>query len=159
MGARRDSTRGIRDAPVDRGGGQARFPETGEVVSSIYTVMRVLSAACEFVLLYPMYSIGENVKVLVDRSDGSYCFRLHKDRVYYVRWDTHTYTTHTHTHTHTHACTHARTHAHMHTRTHSHVHTLVPSTYMNTCSCAQPLCLCGDTIGGQTQSQSRPRSP
>lgn len=30
-------------------------------------------------------SIGENVKLLVDRPDGSYCFRLHKDRVYYVR--------------------------------------------------------------------------
>lgn len=28
--------------------------------------------------------IGENVKLLVDRPDGSYCFRLHKDRVYYV---------------------------------------------------------------------------
>lgn len=28
--------------------------------------------------------IGENVKLLVDRPDGNYCFRLHKDRVYYV---------------------------------------------------------------------------
>ena len=31
------------------------------------------------------YSIGENVKILVNRPDGSYCFRLHKERVYYVR--------------------------------------------------------------------------
>ncbi|WAR14443.1 NIP7-like protein, partial [Mya arenaria] len=29
--------------------------------------------------------IGENIKMLLDRPDGSYCFRLHKDRVYYVR--------------------------------------------------------------------------
>merc|ERR1712212_884166 len=28
--------------------------------------------------------IGENIKLLVDRPDGSYCFRLHNDRVYYV---------------------------------------------------------------------------
>jgi len=28
--------------------------------------------------------IGENVKLLLDRPDGSYCFRLHKDRVFYV---------------------------------------------------------------------------
>ena len=31
-------------------------------------------------------SIGENIKLLVDRPDGSYCFRLHNDRVYYMRW-------------------------------------------------------------------------
>ena len=30
-------------------------------------------------------SIGENLQLLVDRPDGTYCFRLHKDRVYYVR--------------------------------------------------------------------------
>lgn len=30
------------------------------------------------------FSIGENVKLLIDRPDGRYCFRLHKDRVYYV---------------------------------------------------------------------------
>lgn len=28
--------------------------------------------------------IGENIKLLIDRSDGAYCFRLHRDRVYYV---------------------------------------------------------------------------
>ena len=28
--------------------------------------------------------IGENIKQLIDRSDGTYCFRLHRDRVYYV---------------------------------------------------------------------------
>ncbi|XP_065556647.1 60S ribosome subunit biogenesis protein NIP7 homolog [Artemia franciscana] len=28
--------------------------------------------------------IGENIKLLIDRSDGPYCFRLHKDRVYYM---------------------------------------------------------------------------
>uniref|UniRef100_A0A3Q2P642 60S ribosome subunit biogenesis protein NIP7 homolog n=1 Tax=Fundulus heteroclitus TaxID=8078 RepID=A0A3Q2P642_FUNHE len=29
--------------------------------------------------------IGENIKLLVDRPDGTYCFRLHQDRVYYMR--------------------------------------------------------------------------
>lgn len=28
--------------------------------------------------------IGENIKLLLDRPDGTYCFRLHKDRVFYV---------------------------------------------------------------------------
>ena len=28
--------------------------------------------------------IGENIKLLLERADGVYCFRLHKDRVYYV---------------------------------------------------------------------------
>eukprot|EP00735_Rhodelphis_limneticus_P005363 TRINITY_DN17175_c0_g1::TRINITY_DN17175_c0_g1_i1::g.11685::m.11685 TRINITY_DN17175_c0_g1::TRINITY_DN17175_c0_g1_i1::g.11685 ORF type:complete len:195 (-),score=19.88,sp/A4QND5/NIP7_XENTR/76.54/4e-103,UPF0113/PF03657.8/1e-05,Nol1_Nop2_Fmu_2/PF13636.1/3.4e+03,Nol1_Nop2_Fmu_2/PF13636.1/0.054,Nol1_Nop2_Fmu_2/PF13636.1/7.2e+02,PUA/PF01472.15/2.1e+03,PUA/PF01472.15/0.083 TRINITY_DN17175_c0_g1_i1:5-547(-) len=27
--------------------------------------------------------IGRNIKLLIDRPDGNYCFRLHKDRVYY----------------------------------------------------------------------------
>lgn len=30
-------------------------------------------------------SIGENIQLLVDRPDGTYCFRLHRDRVYYLR--------------------------------------------------------------------------
>lgn len=30
------------------------------------------------------YSIGSNVKNLIDRPDGVYCFRENKDRVYYV---------------------------------------------------------------------------
>uniref|UniRef100_F6ZQP1 60S ribosome subunit biogenesis protein NIP7 homolog n=1 Tax=Ornithorhynchus anatinus TaxID=9258 RepID=F6ZQP1_ORNAN len=28
--------------------------------------------------------IGENIQLLVDRPDGTYCFRLHNERVYYV---------------------------------------------------------------------------
>ena len=28
--------------------------------------------------------IGENVRQLIDRTDGVYCFRLHRERVYYV---------------------------------------------------------------------------
>ena len=28
--------------------------------------------------------IGQGIKALVDRPDGRYCFRLHRDRVYYV---------------------------------------------------------------------------
>ena len=28
--------------------------------------------------------IGDNIKLLIDRDDGVYCFRLHKERVYYV---------------------------------------------------------------------------
>ncbi|VDD89137.1 unnamed protein product, partial [Enterobius vermicularis] len=27
--------------------------------------------------------IGENVRLLIERDDGRYCFRVHKDRVYY----------------------------------------------------------------------------
>lgn len=29
--------------------------------------------------------IGKNIKNLIDRSDEPYCFRLHKNRVFYVR--------------------------------------------------------------------------
>lgn len=29
--------------------------------------------------------IGKNIKSLIDRPDEPYCFRLHKNRVYYVR--------------------------------------------------------------------------
>lgn len=29
-------------------------------------------------------SIGRNIKHLIERSDEDYCFRLHKDRVFYV---------------------------------------------------------------------------
>ncbi|CAG0915771.1 unnamed protein product [Notodromas monacha] len=28
--------------------------------------------------------IGDNVKALLDRADGRYCFRLHKERIYYM---------------------------------------------------------------------------
>uniref|UniRef100_A0A8C0Y5S6 60S ribosome subunit biogenesis protein NIP7 homolog n=1 Tax=Cyprinus carpio carpio TaxID=630221 RepID=A0A8C0Y5S6_CYPCA len=29
-------------------------------------------------------AIGENIRLLIDRPDGTYCFRLHNDRVYYM---------------------------------------------------------------------------
>lgn len=35
-------------------------------------------------MYYYISSIGDNVKVLVNRPDGIYCFREKKDRVYYV---------------------------------------------------------------------------
>ena len=41
----------------------------------------VVDLLCDCVV----FSIGENIKLLIDRPDGVYCFRLHKDRVYYVR--------------------------------------------------------------------------
>merc|ERR1712168_1569881 len=31
--------------------------------------------------------IGENIKLLIDRPDGNYCFRLAKERIFYVRED------------------------------------------------------------------------
>jgi 60S ribosome subunit biogenesis protein NIP7 len=31
--------------------------------------------------------IGDNVRLLIDRSDGTYCFRFHRDRVYYCKED------------------------------------------------------------------------
>lgn len=30
--------------------------------------------------------IGKNIEQLINRPDETYCFRLHKDRVYYVRY-------------------------------------------------------------------------
>ncbi|KAK3106206.1 hypothetical protein FSP39_015180, partial [Pinctada imbricata] len=33
------------------------------------------------------FSIGENIKLLLDRPDGVYCFRLHRNRVFYIRED------------------------------------------------------------------------
>lgn len=30
--------------------------------------------------------IGKNIEQLINRPDEKYCFRLHKDRVYYVRY-------------------------------------------------------------------------
>merc|ERR1711881_604157 len=30
------------------------------------------------------YYIGANVVKLIDRNDGTYCFRLHKERIYYA---------------------------------------------------------------------------
>ncbi|KAL7672125.1 hypothetical protein ACOME3_007019 [Neoechinorhynchus agilis] len=33
------------------------------------------------------FFIGDNIKLLIDRADGEYGFRLHKDRVYYSRLD------------------------------------------------------------------------
>lgn len=36
--------------------------------------------------LFVIRSIGENIKILVDRTDGIYVFRLNKERVYYVRF-------------------------------------------------------------------------
>lgn len=29
--------------------------------------------------------VGKNLKSLIDRQDEPYCFRLHKNRVYYVK--------------------------------------------------------------------------
>ena len=34
--------------------------------------------------MIPICSIGRNIKHMIDRPDEPYCFRLHKDRVYYV---------------------------------------------------------------------------
>ncbi|XP_064642614.1 60S ribosome subunit biogenesis protein NIP7 homolog isoform X2 [Lineus longissimus] len=31
-----------------------------------------------------MVCIGENIKLLIDRPDGTYCFRYHRDRIFYV---------------------------------------------------------------------------
>ena len=31
-----------------------------------------------------IFSIGDNVRQLIDRPDGMYCFRLHRDRIYYA---------------------------------------------------------------------------
>ena len=59
----------------------------------VYVVLRVwrrgrASVAvngARFLTCAVLCSIGPNVKLLLDRPDGTYCFRLHEDRVYYVR--------------------------------------------------------------------------
>ena len=33
----------------------------------------------------PCFSLGRNIKLLLERPDGEYCFRLHRDRVFYLR--------------------------------------------------------------------------
>ncbi|KOB67090.1 Uncharacterized protein OBRU01_19128 [Operophtera brumata] len=35
-------------------------------------------------VFFSYFSIGVNVKLLIDRPDGTYCFREKKDRVYYI---------------------------------------------------------------------------
>lgn len=31
-----------------------------------------------------MFSIGRNINLLIDRPDEPYCFRLHRERVFYI---------------------------------------------------------------------------
>lgn len=50
------------------------------IVNNTISYLQVLS------LTYP-FSIGSNIKHLIDRPDETYCFRLQKDRVYYVRYE------------------------------------------------------------------------
>jgi len=70
------------DAPFDGGGDQNLLREARQIV-------RI--RACRAVLVNqpvnsPLrHSIGRNIKYLIDRKDETYVFRLHKDRVYYVR--------------------------------------------------------------------------
>ena len=54
-------------------------------INSIFANMRPLTEE-ETKIFFEKLSkyIGENVKHLIDRSDGTYCFRLHRERVYYV---------------------------------------------------------------------------
>ena len=40
---------------------------------------------CYYMTIFSLFlSVGENIKLLIDRPDGRYCFRLHRDRVYYM---------------------------------------------------------------------------
>lgn len=34
--------------------------------------------------MFHFSSIGDNIKALLDRPDGIYCFRLNKDRIFYA---------------------------------------------------------------------------
>jgi len=38
----------------------------------------------KFIAWFLLFSIGANIKLLIDRPDGTYCFREKKNRVYYV---------------------------------------------------------------------------
>ena len=44
----------------------------------------LLTAETAQPLFLQPHSIGRNIKHLIDRQDEPYCFRLHKERVYYV---------------------------------------------------------------------------
>lgn len=58
--------------------------------TSILFLILLHSCLLYYQHLFPLplrNSIGTNLKLLVERSDGEYCFRLHRDRVYYVRED------------------------------------------------------------------------
>ena len=65
----------------------------GSVSPHHVCMMEINNCVCVFLCLVTflmffitcIYSIGENVKLLVDRPDGNFCFRLHKDKVYYVK--------------------------------------------------------------------------
>lgn len=49
--------------------------------------MLLISHGCHAIvcnLNFDFYSIGPNVKLLIDRPDGTYCFREQKNRVYYI---------------------------------------------------------------------------
>ena len=43
-----------------------------------------LCVTCIYLFVFLYFSIGSNVKLLIDRPDGTYCFREQKNRVYYV---------------------------------------------------------------------------
>lgn len=40
-----------------------------------------------FSFFFSVESLGPNVRLLLDRPDGVFCFRLHRDRVFYVSED------------------------------------------------------------------------
>jgi ribosome biogenesis protein Nip4 len=44
----------------------------------LFVILILFFSRCLF-----LFSIGRNIRHLIDRPDGAYCFRLQKDRVYY----------------------------------------------------------------------------
>lgn len=55
-------------------------PQEKTLVYINLIIIKFVSNHCVFFC----FSIGGNVKILIDRPDGAYCFRERKDRVYYL---------------------------------------------------------------------------
>ncbi|GAB1603346.1 60S ribosome subunit biogenesis protein NIP7 homolog [Argonauta hians] len=51
----------------------------------IFNMRPLTDEECELFFEKLTKYIGDNISQLLERSDGKYCFRLHKDRVYYCK--------------------------------------------------------------------------
>lgn len=49
------------------------------IVCILYNIYNI------YIYILIFYSIGRNIVHLINRPDDTYCFRLHNNRVYYVR--------------------------------------------------------------------------
>ena len=76
----------VHHAPSHQRRNHHAFREAGQIVRHWTQPQRIMQAYKTLFFLLLLCSIGSNIKHLIDRSDETYCFRLHKDRVYYLRY-------------------------------------------------------------------------